>query len=56
VTVGSRIAIAGAPDAALNGAALVVRVRHRFSKSGGFVSIFDFSKSADGGAGPGGLL
>jgi phage protein D len=56
VTVGSRIAITGAPDADLNGAALVVRVRHQFSKSGGFISIFDFSKSAESGAGPGGLL
>lgn len=56
VTVGSRIAIVGAPDAALNGAALVGRVRHQFSKSGGFISIFDFSTPAESGAGPGGPL
>lgn len=56
VTVGSRIAINGAPDGALNGGVLVTRVRHLFSKAGGFISIFDFSKSADNSAGPGGLL
>jgi phage protein D len=58
VTVGSTIAIADAPNAALNGNCLVMRVRHEFSKLSGFVSRVDFSKSANGNAlsGMGGIL
>jgi phage protein D len=50
---GSTIEIAGAPQNALNGTCLVVRVRHRFSKRGGFTSLICFTQA---GAGAGGGL
>jgi hypothetical protein len=58
VVVGSTIEIADAPNAALNGNFLVVRVRHELSKQRGFISCIDFSKPSNGGTlgGPGGAL
>jgi hypothetical protein len=58
VVVGSTIEIADAPNAALNGNFLVMRVRHEFSKQRGFISCIDFSRPANGGAlgGLGGVL
>ena len=53
VAVGSTVEVADAPDAALNGMFLVRRVRHRYSKHGGFTTLLDVS--AAGSAGAGGL-
>lgn len=51
VTVNSTITIAGAPQDSLNGAALVERVLHRYSKAGGFSTVIGFSLTPGGGAG-----
>lgn len=61
VTVGSRVAIAAAPDEFLNGTYQVERVNHRLSKSRGFVTRLSFMKTASVPLGalaglPGGLL
>lgn len=49
--------VAGAPDAGMNAKWAAVRVRHRMSKTSGFVSIIDAIKAGAGaGAGGGGLL
>jgi phage protein D len=55
VDVGSTIAISGAPQPELNGTCLVLGVRHRLSRSGGFTTELSFSKLGAGG-GPGDLL
>jgi len=60
-TVGSRVAVAGAPDEFLNGTYAVERVCHRFSKSRGFVTRLSILKTASVPLGalaglPGGLL
>jgi phage protein D len=52
--VGSTIAIADAPHDSLNGNCIVTRVRHEYSKRGGFVSVLEFTKASEGGLG--GLL
>jgi len=54
VTVGSTVAIAGAPQSELNGTCLVLGVRHRLSRSAGFTTEVTFSKLGAGG-GLGGL-
>lgn len=46
VTVGSRVAIAAAPDEFLNGTYQVERVNHRLSKARGFVTRLSFIKTA----------
>ncbi len=51
VLVGSAIAIADAPEEVLNGEGIVLRVRHRFSKTGGFTTLIDFSQPGNGGGG-----
>ncbi|HEX7242830.1 MAG TPA: hypothetical protein VF263_21255, partial [Longimicrobiaceae bacterium] len=57
VTVGSTVAVADAPQDALNGSFLVRRVRHRFSKREGFTTLLDVSTGGGGGLpGLGGLL
>ncbi len=56
VVVGGTIEIADAPVEALNGQALVRRVRHRFSKREGFTTLVAFSKTGSGAGGLGGLL
>jgi phage protein D len=57
VVPGSTIAIEGAPQAALNGTCLVERVKHRFTKTGGFTSLIYFTQTGAGGSGgPGGGL
>ena len=57
VTVGSTIAIAGAPQDALNGTCIVQRVKHRFAKNSGFLTLMHFTKSGAGAGGAaGGLL
>jgi hypothetical protein len=57
VGVGTTIAIGEAPTDELNGSFLVLRVRHTFSKRGGFRSAIEFSKvGAAAGGGAGGLL
>jgi phage protein D len=53
-TVGSAIAVEGAPDGALNGTYVVRGVRHRYAKRGGFTSLLLLTRS--GGGGPGSLL
>ncbi len=54
VTPGCGIEIAAAPEGALNGACLVRRVCHRFTKQGGFTTRIVFSKTG-AAAGLGGL-
>jgi phage protein D len=54
VTVGSTIELSDLPVAALNGACLVMRVIHEYSKRHGFVSRIDFCQT--GANGIGGLL
>lgn len=54
VTPGGTIEIAAAPEGALNGACLVRRVCHHFTKQGGFTTRIVFSKTG-AGAGLGGL-
>lgn len=57
VAVGITIEIASAPQNALNGACLVRRVRHQYTKRTGFSTLVGFSKTGEGGAGAlGGLL
>lgn len=53
VIVGSTIEITDVPQDALNGVCFVRRVQHQFSKQGGFISVIDFSKSGEAGAGGG---
>jgi phage protein D len=54
VVVGSAVEISNGLQEALNGLFLVRRVRHRFSKRGGFATWVHFGSTGDGG--PGGLL
>ena len=54
VVMGSAIEISDTPQDALNGLFLVRRVRHRFSKRGGFITLISFGSAGDGGLG--GLL
>jgi phage protein D len=54
VIVGSAVEVVDAPQDALNGLFLVRRVRHRFSKRGGFTTRISFGRAGDGGLG--GLL
>lgn len=54
VVVGSAVEISDAPQDALNGLLMVRRVRHRFSKRGGFTTLISFGRAGDGGTG--GLL
>jgi len=54
VVVGSAVEIVDAPQETLNGLFLVRRVRHRFSKQGGFTTLICFCSTGDGGLG--GLL
>jgi phage protein D len=54
VVVGSAVEVVDAPRDTLNGLFLVRRVRHRFSKRGGFITLIGFSGTDDGGLG--GLL
>ena len=54
VVVGSAVEVVDAPQDALNGLFMVRRVRHRFSKRGGFTTLISFGRAGDGG--PGGLL
>jgi phage protein D len=54
VVVGSAVEVVDAPQDALNGQFLVRRVRHRFSKRGGFTTLISFGRAGDGGQG--GLL
>jgi phage protein D len=58
VVLGSAIAIEGAPQAALNGTCLVERVKHRYTKSGGFTTLIFFTQTSAGGSGGagGGLI
>jgi len=54
VVVGSAVEIVDAPQDTLNGLFLVRRVRHRFSKREGFITLICFGSGANGGLG--GLL
>jgi phage protein D len=54
VVVGSAVEVVGAPQDALNGLFMVRRVRHHFSKQGGFTTLISFGRAGDGGLG--GLL
>jgi phage protein D len=54
VVVGSVVEVVDAPQDALNGLFMVRRVRHRFSKRGGFTTLISFGRAGDGGTG--GLL
>ena len=54
VVVGSAVEVVDAPQDALNGLFMVRRVRHHFSKRGGFTTLISFGQAGDGG--PGGLL
>ncbi len=56
VTVGSTIEIAGAPQDTLNGRCIVQRVRHRYAKASGFLTLVHFTKSGAGGGDAGGGL
>jgi hypothetical protein len=59
VTVGTTVETTAVPDEALNGIHLVRGVRHHFSKSEGFTTLIEFSKtggSASGIGAIGGLL
>ncbi len=56
VTVGSTIALAGAPQDALNGNCIVERVHHRFRKNQGFTTLIHFTQSSQASGGGGGLL
>lgn len=47
VVVGSSIEIADAPDDNLNGTCMVCWMRHHYSKQQGYISVIDFSKSAE---------
>jgi len=51
VVVGSAIEILDAPQDVLNGLFLVRRIRHRFSKRGGFTTWIHFGNTGDGGLG-----
>lgn len=50
VTVGVTIAVAGAPDPALNGSVLVLGVRHRYHKREGFTTRIVFGAPGAGGS------
>ena len=54
-TVGSAIAVEGAPDDAFNGTYVVRGVRHRYTKRGGFTTLLLLSRTG-GGGGAGSLL
>ena len=51
VAVGTTVAIAGAPQDALNGNCLVRKVRHQFAKRTGFTTLIVFSKASESGLG-----
>jgi len=50
------IAVSGAPDSALDGSYLVRRVRHGYSKAGGFATRIDICRPVEADGGGGGLL
>lgn len=56
VTAGSIVEITGAPEAALNGKCLVRWLRHRYSKTAGFISVLGISNVGAGAGAAGGLL